>query len=114
MTTNAASSATPIPSDAVLWDRPSDLARPSRRRRAALVLSGVLVLALPLLWGLGSLVALLTGHEADHRFHQLTGEGVLLHADEPVNVRRVEVCGAYDFGGHAQQVTAGTGAKLGV
>ena len=78
MTTNAASSATPIPSDAVLRDRPSDLARPSRRRRAALVLSGVLVLALPLLWGLGSLVALLTGHEADHRFHQLTGEGVLL------------------------------------
>jgi len=46
MTTNAASSATPIPSDAVLRDRPSDLAPASRRRRVALALSGVLVLAL--------------------------------------------------------------------
>jgi hypothetical protein len=52
-------------------------ARPSARRRLALAVTGFLALALPLLWGVGALLMLLTGQESEHRFHQLTGQGVL-------------------------------------
>jgi hypothetical protein len=54
--------------------------RPSRRRRVALAATGFLTLALPLLWGVGALVMLVSGQQTDHRFHQLTGQGVLLCA----------------------------------
>jgi hypothetical protein len=70
MTTTSAAAAPTSP-------RPS-VPRPSLPRRLALAVTGVPALALPLVWGLGSLVELLTGHEADHRFHQVTGQGVLL------------------------------------
>jgi hypothetical protein len=52
--------------------------RPSALRRSALALTGVAAGALPLAWGISSLVQLVTGAEPEHRFHQLTGQGVLL------------------------------------
>lgn len=53
-------------------------ARPSALRRSALAVTCVLAGALPLAWGTSSVVQLVTGTEPDHRFHQLTGQGVLL------------------------------------
>lgn len=51
---------------------------PSLPRRAAVGAAGLLACALPLVWGCASVVMLATGTEADHRFHQVTGQGVLL------------------------------------
>lgn len=53
-------------------------ARVSLPRRTAVVVTGLLASALPLVWGIGAVGMLATGHEADHRFHQMTGQGVLL------------------------------------
>ena len=47
-------------------------------RRAAVAVTGLLACALPLVWGAASAGMLVTGAEADHRFHQVTGQGVLL------------------------------------
>jgi hypothetical protein len=54
--------------------------RPSALRRAAVVVTGVAAAALPVAWGLSSVVQIVTGSERDHLFHQLTGQGVLLCA----------------------------------
>ena len=54
-----------------------DARRPSLLRRAALVAAAVPACALPVVWGGGAAGMLLTGYESDHRFHQLTGQGVL-------------------------------------
>jgi hypothetical protein len=54
--------------------------RPSWRRRTALAITGVLACALPVVWGLGVIVELIGGTEPDHRFHQVTGQGLLLVA----------------------------------
>lgn len=37
----------------------------------------VLAGAVPVVWGVGCVVQLATGTEADHRFHQVTGQGLL-------------------------------------
>ena len=75
MTTTApAATAQPVPAPA-----PADEAvRVSALRRVALGVTGLLACALPTVWGAGSVVMLATGIEADHRFHQVTGQGVLL------------------------------------
>jgi hypothetical protein len=52
--------------------------RPSVLRRVALVAAAVPACALPVIWGGGAAGMLLTGYEPDHRFHQLTGQGVLV------------------------------------
>jgi hypothetical protein len=56
------------------------VARPSAVRRTAVVGTGVLACALPTLWGVGTVVELVTGAERDHLFHQLTGQGLVLSA----------------------------------
>jgi hypothetical protein len=67
--------------------------RPSALRRVAVGLTGFLAGALPLMWGTGSLVELLTGQESEHRFHQLTGQGVLLAVLWLYGVGRLVVAG---------------------
>ena len=54
--------------------------RPSAGRRAAVAVTGTLAVLLPAVWSVGIVVQLLTGTEADHRFHQVTGQGLLLCA----------------------------------
>ena len=54
--------------------------RPSRSRRGAVALTGALACLLPTVWSVGIVVQLATGTEADHRFHQVTGQGLLLCA----------------------------------
>lgn len=60
--------------------RATDALRPSRRRRAALAVVGVLNCALPVMFTLNITRMLATGELADHRFHQLTGQGEILFA----------------------------------
>jgi hypothetical protein len=52
--------------------------RPSVLRRVALLAAALPACALPVIWGGGSAGMLLTGYEPDHRFHQVTGQGVLM------------------------------------
>jgi hypothetical protein len=61
---------------------PSEPARrgPSVPRRAAVAVTGLLACALPVVWGCATAVELATGVQADHRFHQVTGQGLLLSA----------------------------------
>ena len=54
--------------------------RPGRGRRAALVGASVLTCALPLMWTANITRMLLTGVESEHRFHQATGQGLILFA----------------------------------
>jgi hypothetical protein len=68
-------------------------ARPGRLRRTALVLAGVLAGALPTMWGLASLLELAGGNEPEHRFHQLTGQGLLLSFLWLYGVVRLAVAG---------------------
>jgi hypothetical protein len=51
---------------------------PGVRRRVALAAAGLVAAGLPLSWTISSIGLLVTGTEADHRFHQLTGQGVAL------------------------------------
>ena len=53
---------------------------PSRRRRAALGVTGFLACALPVLWVVNLSRMVLVGELAEHRFHQLTGQGLLTAA----------------------------------
>jgi hypothetical protein len=46
-------------------------------RRLLIAVVGLLTCALPISFGVSAVVMLLTGIEADHRFHQVTGQGVL-------------------------------------
>jgi hypothetical protein len=54
--------------------------RVSPGRRLAVGTATLLASALPLVWGTASALQLATGTEADHRFHQVTGQGLLLAA----------------------------------
>ena len=54
--------------------------RPSKARRTAVVVSGILACAMPVMFTASLTGMLLTGTDADHRFHQLTGQGLLLCA----------------------------------
>ena len=53
---------------------------PGRLRRSALVVTGVLACALPVVFTINLTRMLLTGELAEHRFHQLTGQGLVLFA----------------------------------
>jgi hypothetical protein len=55
-------------------------ARPTRGRRTAVALTGALACLAPTVWSVAIVVQLATGTEADHRFHQVTGQGLLLCA----------------------------------
>lgn len=56
-------------------------ARPvGRGRRSLLVLSGLLACAIPTVFTVTITGMLVTGTDADHRFHQLTGQGLILCA----------------------------------
>lgn len=61
-----------------------DLSAPVRRpglgRRIAFAVTGLLTLALPVAWTVNISRMLLTGVEPAHRFHQATGQGLLLLA----------------------------------
>lgn len=51
-----------------------------RGRRSLLVLSGLLACAIPTVFTVTITGMLVTGTDADHRFHQLTGQGLILCA----------------------------------
>ena len=76
-TTTTPATTSPVPSPA-----PADEAtvRVPLLRRAAVVLAAVPACGLPLVWGIAAAVELATGVQADHRFHQVTGQGLLLSA----------------------------------
>jgi hypothetical protein len=57
---------------------PEDVRRPGRARRAVLLVAGLVGCVLPTVWTLNFVRMLATGELADHRFHQLTGQGLLL------------------------------------
>ena len=54
--------------------------RPTRLRRTGLVATGFLTCALPVVFTISSTWELVTGEPAEHRFHQFTGQGLLLCA----------------------------------
>lgn len=54
--------------------------RPSWGRRTAVAVTGALACLLPGVWAVGVTFELLNGIQADHRFHQVTGQGLLLCA----------------------------------
>jgi len=54
--------------------------RPGAGRRTALVVTGVLTCALPAMFTVNISRMLLTGVETEHRFHQATGQGLILFA----------------------------------
>ena len=54
--------------------------RPGAPRRTALAVTGLLACALPAIFAVNMVRFLLTGIEPDHRFHQATGQGLLLCA----------------------------------
>jgi hypothetical protein len=54
--------------------------RPTRLRRAGLVAAGFLTCALPVVFTVNITRMLVTGELAEHRFHQLTCQGLLLFA----------------------------------
>ncbi len=54
--------------------------RPSAARRTAVAVSGVLACAVPAVFTASIAGMLLTGVDTDHRFHQLTGQGLVLTA----------------------------------
>lgn len=53
---------------------------PSRARRAAVAFTGAIACVLPTVFTINISRMLLTGVEADHRFHQATGQGLVLTA----------------------------------
>ena len=53
-------------------------ARPGARRRTAVGVTGFLACALPTVWTVNLTRFLVTGELAEHRYHQLTGQGLLL------------------------------------
>jgi hypothetical protein len=54
--------------------------RRSAGRTVAMALTALLACVIPIVWGINTAVQLATGTEADHRFHQLTGQGLVLSA----------------------------------
>ena len=74
--THASSTTSSVPTAPVA--SPEGRRRPSRRRRAALLVAAVVGCLLPTVWTANFIRMLATGELADHRFHQLTGQGLLL------------------------------------
>ena len=54
--------------------------RPSRLRRTGLAAAGFVACALPVIFTVNITRMLVTGELAEHRFHQLTCQGLLLFA----------------------------------
>jgi hypothetical protein len=52
--------------------------RPGARRRVALAVTGFLACVLPVVWTVNLTRFLVTGELSEHRYHQLTGQGLLL------------------------------------
>jgi hypothetical protein len=73
MNTNLTSRPTNVPPT-----RADDPARPGRGRRAAVAVTGFLTCALPVMFTVNVSRMLLTGVDPEHRFHQATGQGLLL------------------------------------
>ena len=73
-TVPSTTSTSTVPSTGATWPRPS------RARRTAVAVTGVLACLLPTVWSVGVVLELLGGVQADHRFHQVTGQGLLLCA----------------------------------
>ena len=57
---------------------PEGRRRPGRGRRAVVLVAAVVGCLLPTVWTANFIRMLATGELADHRFHQLTGQGLLL------------------------------------
>jgi hypothetical protein len=73
--------ATALPTTGTTGTAPIDSPRrPSALRRTALVAAAVPALFLPTIWTVNISRMFLTGVESDHRFHQLTGQGLILTA----------------------------------
>jgi len=72
MTTTTA----PVPST----EASTGASRPSARRRAAVAVAAFLACAIPVTFTMTITAMLVTGTHADHRFHQLTGQGLVLTA----------------------------------
>jgi len=72
MTTTTA----PVPSA----EASTGASRPSAGRRAAVVVAAFLACALPVTFTVTITAMLVTGADDDHRFHQLTGQGLVLTA----------------------------------
>ena len=62
----------------LLHPTPSRVVRPSAVRRTAIAVTGFLACALPVVWTINLSRMLLLGELSEHRFHQLTGQGLLL------------------------------------
>jgi hypothetical protein len=71
---------TTLPAPSLRSTETGSVARPGVRRRAALAATGFLALALPTVFSVNITRMLLTGVEPDHRFHQATGQGLVLCA----------------------------------
>jgi hypothetical protein len=61
-----------------LHPSPTTAARPTAARRAALAVTGLLACALPTVFTINLTRMLLVGEMSGHRFHQLTGQGLVL------------------------------------
>lgn len=72
MTTTTA----PVPST----EASTGASRPTARRRAAVAAAAFVACALPVTFTVTITAMLVTGADADHRFHQLTGKGLVLLA----------------------------------
>ena len=70
----------PVTSVATPVGTPAVPHRVSTRRRVAVTVAGVVACALPLVFAVSLSRALVLGELPDHRFHQLTGQGLLLVA----------------------------------
>jgi hypothetical protein len=72
---------TTTPTDPATVSNPSvPVVRPSIPRRVAVATTAFLTLALPAMFTVNITRMLLTGVETDHRFHQATGQGLILFA----------------------------------
>ena len=70
MTTTTA----PVPST----ETSTGASRPSARRRVAVAVAALAASAIPIMFTVSITALLVTGSDADHRFHQLTGQGLIL------------------------------------
>jgi hypothetical protein len=59
---------------------PVEPSRPGRGRRTAVAVAALLSCAVPTVFAVSITAMLVTGTETDHRFHQLTGQGLVLLA----------------------------------
>lgn len=78
--TSTSNTARPAPDTRTRVATGAERRTPSRPRRAAILGAAVVACALPAVWTVNLSRMLATGDLAEHRFHQLTGQGLLLIA----------------------------------